>query len=126
MQVSVLTNVAVGAETFIISWTVDASSTGTMVVVRQGAPVDAAPVDGSNYTANASFGGVGSDMGNLNYIVYVGSGSNVMVNNFVYGMPYHVAAFAFSGSGGLVQYQTNNVPVCVLRWPPCGSVYTIR
>lgn len=125
MQVSTLTNVFVAESAFIISWTVDASSTGTMVVVRQGAAVDAAPVDGSNYTANASFGG-GIYLGNTNYIVYVGSGSNVMVNSFVYGMPYHVAAFAFSGSGGLVQYQTNNVPVCVLRWPPCGSVYTIR
>ncbi len=116
-------NVANGA--FMISWTAGVSSTGTVVLIRQGGAVDAAPVDGSNYTANASFGG-GSVLGTSNYVVYAGSGTNVLVNSLVYGMPYQVTAFAYAGSDALVQFRTNNPPTCLLQWASKGSVYTIR
>lgn len=124
MQATALTGTAVTAG-FTISWTADASSTGTLVLVRQDGAVDAAPVDGSNYTANAFFGSGGS-LGNSNYVVYAGSGTNVTVNNLVYGTTYQVAAFAYAGSDTLIQYRTNNAPTCTLIWPPRGSVYLLR
>jgi hypothetical protein len=109
---------------FTISWTADVTSTGTVVLVKQGAPVDAAPEDGSNYVATAF--GSGAYLGVSNYIVYVGSGSNVTVNNLSYGSSYQVAAFAYAGHDNLIQYRTNSPPTCILVWPPRGSVYTIR
>jgi hypothetical protein len=109
---------------FTISWTADVTSTGTVVLVKQGAPVDAAPEDGSNYVATAF--GSGTYLGVSNYIVYVGSGSNVTVNNLSYGSSYQVAAFAYAGHDNLIQYRTNSPPTCILVWPPRGSVYTIR
>jgi hypothetical protein len=109
---------------FTISWTPDVTSTGTVMLVKQGAPVDAAPEDGSNYVETA----FGSDtyLGVSNYIVYVGSGSNVTVNNLIYRSSYQVAAFAYAGHDNLTQYRTNSPPTCILVWPPRGSVLTIR
>ena len=109
---------------FTISWTADVTSTGTVVLVKQGAPVDEAPEDGSNYVATAF--GSGTYLGVSNYIVYVGSGSNVTVNNLIYGSNYQVAAFAYAGHDNLTQYRTNSPPTCILVWPPRGSVYKIR
>jgi hypothetical protein len=109
---------------FTISWTPDVTSTGTVVLVKLGAPVDAAPEDGSNYVETAF--GSGTYLGVSNYIVYVGSGSNVTVNNLIYRSSYQVAAFAYAGHDNLTQYRTNSPPTCILVWPPRGSMFTIR
>ncbi|MEI6787369.1 MAG: hypothetical protein WCL49_02705 [bacterium] len=123
VQASAITFVPVPGG-FMIGWTADVTSTGTVVLVKQGSPVDAAPEDGSNYVATAF--GSGAYLGVSNYIVYVGSGSNVTVNNLIYGSSYQVAAFAYAGHDNLTQYRTNSPPTCILVWPPRGSVYKIR
>ena len=47
------TNVSSGSLT--VNWT-NGNGAGRIVVAKQGSPVDAVPVDGTSYTANASFG----------------------------------------------------------------------
>jgi len=119
VQATGLTAVPV-AGGFTISWTADATSTGTVVLVTQGDEVTAAPEDGSNYVG-------GTYLGSSNYIVYAGfGGSNVMVNSLIYGVHYTAAAYDFAGSSDLIQYRTNNPATCFLEWPPQGSVFKIR
>jgi endonuclease G, mitochondrial len=55
----VFTNV--GATSLTVSWT-NGNGTGRIVLAKQGAPVDAAPADGTAYTPNAAFGS-GSALG---------------------------------------------------------------
>ena len=112
------------ADGVIVSWIADASSTGTVILVKQGV-VDAEPVDGVTNNPNASFG-LGDTLGTSNYVVYAGTATSVTVTSLVYGTPYQVAAYAYAGSGSLIQYRTNNPPTCVLQWPPTGTIYTIR
>jgi hypothetical protein len=126
IQVTNLTYVPV-SDGFTISWTADATSTGTVVLVKQGVAVTAEPEDGSNYVVTAAFGTDSAFLGSSNYIVYAGfGGTSVTVNNLVYGMPYTVAAYAFAGSGNLIQYRTNSPATCPLQWPPQGTVFKIR
>lgn len=57
-------NVAFGninATSLTVSWT-NGNGSGRIVVAKQGSPVDAVPVDGTSYTANAAFGS-GSELG---------------------------------------------------------------
>ena len=125
LQASSLAAVPV-AGGFTISWTADATSTGTVVVVKPEEKADAYPLDGSNYHPNASYGR-GDELGTSNYVVYVGSGTNVTVDSLVYGVHYRAAAFAYAGHDTLIQYRTNSPATWfLLQWPACGSVYTIR
>ena len=45
----------IGATSMTVSWT-NGNGAGRLVLARQGSPVDAAPVDGTSYTANSAFG----------------------------------------------------------------------
>jgi endonuclease G, mitochondrial len=45
----------IGATSMTVSWT-NGNGSSRLVLAREGAPVDAAPADGSAYTANAAFG----------------------------------------------------------------------
>jgi endonuclease G, mitochondrial len=45
----------IGATSMTVSWT-NGNGTSRLVLAREGAPVDAAPADGTAYTANAAFG----------------------------------------------------------------------
>lgn len=103
---------------FRVNWTAGVSSSGTVVLVRDGAPVDAVPSDGSNYTANAGFGS-GTTVGAGNYTVYAGSGTQVVVTNLTPGHTYHVAAFAYAGIGTPINYQTDEatIPTASKRVP---------
>ncbi len=110
---------------FTISWTADATSTGTVVVVKPDTEAYAYPLDGSNYQPNASYGSGGS-LGTSNFIVYAGNGTSVTVDSLVYGVHYTAAAYAYAGSGMLIQYRTNNPATIFLQWPPQGTVFKIR
>ncbi len=68
-----------------------------IIVMKEGSAVDAIPIDGSSYTASATFG-AGSDLGGGNYVV----GANV--NNLNPGTTYHIKVFEFNGSGNATYY----------------------
>lgn len=81
-----------------INWSGIGSGDGVIVVMKQADAVDATPADGTEHTANAGFG-VGEELGSTNYVVYLGSGSSVLVTNLQSETTYHVAVYAYAGSG---------------------------
>jgi fibronectin-binding autotransporter adhesin len=98
---------SVGPATLVVSWTPGTGSAGAVVVVRQGA-TPAAPTDGVDYSslANSRFG-FGTDLGGGSYVVYAGSGTGATVTRLVPSTTYQVAVYTYSGSGALLNYQTD-------------------
>lgn len=92
-----------------VSWTKGAGSDGSIVVVRRAKPITRQPLDGMTYTGDATFG-AGDDLGESNYVVYVGSGSSVIITNLVPSVQYSVAAYSYSGSGTNTLYAINDAP----------------
>jgi len=89
-----------------VTWANGAGSAGSVVVFRQG-PILQQPVNGSNYVANAVFGS-GDDLGQSNYVAYVGSGTSVTLTGVTPTIPYTVAVYSYSGS---MVYAISNAPV---------------
>ncbi|MHB1349070.1 MAG: LamG-like jellyroll fold domain-containing protein [Desulfobulbaceae bacterium] len=82
-----------------VNWT-RGDGDGVIVLMKQGAPVDAYPVDGihSAYTASATFGG-GSQLGSGNYIIHLGPDTGVAVSGLIPETTYHVAVIEYTGTG---------------------------
>jgi hypothetical protein len=91
-----------------IRWRVGTGD-GTIVVMRAGTPVDADPVDGTTYVANTVFG-TGDEIGTGNYVVYVGTGTEVIVTGILSDYPYQLAFYEYSGSGASINYRQANSP----------------
>jgi regulation of enolase protein 1 (concanavalin A-like superfamily) len=89
--------------TLVLSWTPGTGSTGSVVVVRANAPVNAQPQYGAIYTADQVFG-AGSQIGNGNYVVYSGTGSSVTVTNLTPGAVYYAAVYSYNGQGATTTY----------------------
>jgi len=92
-----------------VSWTSGAASAGSVVVVRKTNPVTRQPLDGVAYAGNATYGS-GDDLGEENYVAYVGSGNNVVITNVIPTLPYTVAVYSYSGSGASTLYAISNAP----------------
>jgi len=97
-QASGVTFSGVGANQFQISWSNSGSGDGVIVVLKQATPVDTDPTDGTEYTANTAFG-AGTDLGGGNFVVFTGIGSSAVVSNLLSDVVYHVAIYAYAGSG---------------------------
>ena len=93
-----------------VAWANGAGSAGSVVVVRRANPITRQPLDGSTYTGNAVFGS-GSDLGESNYVAYVGAGTSVTLTNVTPTIPYTVAVYSYSGSGASTVYAVSNAPV---------------
>jgi hypothetical protein len=80
-----------------VGWT---RGTGDNVIVlaREGSPVDADPLDGNTYTANASYGS-GTEIGVGNYVVYNSSGSSVLVTNLNASTTYYFNVYEYYNAG---------------------------
>ena len=119
LPASAFTIDTVTSNSFRIAWTADATSTGTVVLVKQGGAVDGIPADGMTYTANAVFGS-GTAIGSGNYVVYANTGNSVTVTGLTPGATYGIAAYACAGSGALIQYNTSGAPTASQRakWLP--------
>ncbi len=85
----------------------DGDGTSRLLVMKEGSVVDQTPSDGSSYTANAVFGN-GADLGASNFIVGIGSGP-VSVTGLSEATLYHLKVFEFNGSGGLENYNLDDV-----------------
>jgi hypothetical protein len=85
-----------------ISWT-PGDGAGTVVLMKQGLPVDADPVDGTEHVANPAFGS-GEQLGTENYVVFLGVGTQVTVTNLQADVPYFLALYSYNGSGGGIDY----------------------
>jgi hypothetical protein len=110
--ISVTTN---GPGQLAISWTAGSGSSGSLLVLRQGLPETAQPVDGIVYNANPTFGtgdNLGDDeTGNGNYAVYAGSASSVVVSNLIPSQTYNAAVYSYNGSGPSINYTLANPPI---------------
>ncbi len=98
-----------------------------LVLLRPATSTPAAPVSGTAYTANVSYG-AGSSLGTANYVVYAGTGTSVTVSNLVPGTTYTATVFEYNGTGCSSAYQTAfstsvayGVPV-----PPVGTLVHFR
>jgi fibronectin-binding autotransporter adhesin len=97
-----------------ISWT-PGSGQYSLVVMKAGGPVDAAPSDGVTYTPSIVFGN-GSEIGTGNRVVYNSTGSSVTVaGGLSPGTTYHVAVYSYNGTPNFENYLTANPPVGSLQ-----------
>jgi hypothetical protein len=105
-QASAVTFSSPTASALTIGFTVG-DGTNRIVLVHEGAAVDANPVDGTSYTANTTWES-GSEIGTGNYVVYNGTGSSVTVTGLDANTVYHVAVYEFNGSSGSQNYLTTS------------------
>jgi|GEM_PF-1303324 len=77
----------------VISW-LRGDGDNVLVVARAGAAVDADPVNGHSYTADATFG-LGDPIGMDNYVVYNGPGTSVSLTGLNSGTTYHFAIYEY-------------------------------
>ncbi len=79
-----------------------------LVLARQGGAVNANPVDGATYTANATFGS-GTQVGTGNYVVYNGSDPlpSFVLQNLLKETTYHFKAFEYNLDDG-TKYLTSD------------------
>ena len=90
--------------TLTVSWT-RGDGANCIVLMRAGGAVDADPIDGTPYAANAAFG-YGDEVGDGNYVVYRGTGKTVTVTGLSAQTVYHVSVYEFNGTGGTEKYLT--------------------
>jgi len=81
-----------------ITWT-DGNGAGRLLVVKEGSAVDSFPLDGSNYTANATFGS-GTEIGTGNYVVHDGASPLASLGGLTRDVIYHFRAFEYNGTLG--------------------------
>jgi hypothetical protein len=77
-----------------------------LVLAKAITAVDSFPADGTVYTANSSFG-LGSDIGNGNYVVYSGTDSFFTVTQLLSATLYHFAVIEYNGSSTSTNYYTS-------------------
>lgn len=108
--------VAVDAGSLTLTWT-PGNGTGRLVLVRAGGPVDATPVDGQTYAANAMFG-AGDEVGVGNFVVLAGPGSQVAVTGLSDTTSYHVSIFEFNADSTGVKYLAAGAAQASQATPP--------
>lgn len=89
-----------------VSWT-SGNGANRIVFVKEGTTSgEAAPVDGTSYTANAAFGS-GTQISSTGwYAVYSGTGSNVNVSGLDSTKSYRVHVVEYNGTSGVQKYLT--------------------
>jgi hypothetical protein len=95
VQATLFTSSAINTTTATMGWT-RGNGNQVLVVARSGGAVNADPIDGTNYTANAAFSTGGSQIGTGNWVVYSGTGNSVNLTNLTQGTTYHFAIYEFS------------------------------
>ncbi len=93
-QSTTFTSSAITSNATTIGWT-RGNGDSVLVVARVGIPVNTDPVNGTTYTANATFGN-GTQIGNGNYVVYIGSGTSVDITDLNYSTTYYYAVYEFN------------------------------
>jgi hypothetical protein len=93
----------------IISWT-NGNGSARIVLIQQGSPVDADPVDGNSYFPSSTYG-MGQQIGTGNYTVFSASGNTDTILGLAPNTTYHFAVYEYNGSGGTENYLTLNPAV---------------
>ncbi len=110
--------------TLTIGWTRGNGTAGVIVVAKAGSSVNADPVNGTIYAANAAYGS-GSQIGTGNYVVYKGTGTSVTTTVLLAGATYHFAIYEYNTAENCYKTPslTGNANVCT---PPTtqATAYT--
>ncbi|MCK6617497.1 MAG: hypothetical protein L6Q51_07610 [Cyclobacteriaceae bacterium] len=108
-QASGITFTSVTPNSMSVNFT-NGNGASRLLVARAGSAVNADPVDGSSYTANAAFGS-GSEIGTANFVVGAGSGP-ITITGLTSGVTYHFRVYEFNGASAAENYNvttaTNN------------------
>lgn len=80
-----------------------------MIVARENAAVNVVPLDGSTYNANSVFGS-GTNMGNGNYVVYDGTGNDLVLTGLTAGSTYYFKIFEYNGVAAQSNFFTTSAP----------------
>ena len=80
-----------------ISWA-RGNGNNVLVIARAAGEVNANPVNGTNYTANAAFGS-GTQIGTGNYVVYNGTGTSVSVTGLTASTAYYYSIYEYTTTG---------------------------
>lgn len=95
-QASLLTSSAVTNNSMTVGWT-RGNGNAVIVIAKAGSAVDASPVSGLSYLANAAFGS-GAQIGTGNYVVYNGTGTSVNITGLSAGTTYHFAVYEYASA----------------------------
>ncbi len=79
-----------------LSWTLGADATNSLVVISTSA-ITGAPVDGTNYTANAVYGS-GDILNAGEFVIYNGTGNTVSITGLTAGTNYFITIFEYNGT----------------------------
>ncbi len=76
-----------------------------IIVMKAGSPVTGQPVNGTDYTANTSFGTAAAAFTAPDeYVVYKGTNTTVTVTNLLPNTVYHIAIYEYNGTGVSTEY----------------------
>lgn len=113
----------------VVSWT-RGNGARCIVLVNSGSPVSSDPVDGTTYTASATYGS-GTPIGS-GYVAYLGTGTNVTLTGLATSTTYYVAVYELNGSGGTENYlapaatgsqTTPATAIATLTWTGAQDIY---
>jgi len=79
-----------------------------MGVLRSSSSLTAAPIDSNWYNSNDTFG-LGSNLGNGNFVVFQDTGSSFVIKGLVMGQSYSLTIYEYNGVKGFSNYFTTGV-----------------
>lgn len=86
------------------------SNNGRLVLAKEGGEVDATPTDGIFYAQNSNFG-VGSELGDGNYVVYSGDANEFVIDGLSTLTDYHISIFEYNSNtpnNSIINYLTTD------------------
>ncbi len=78
-----------------------------IIIARATSAVSANPVDGNTYNASSTFGS-GSNLGSGNYVVYDGTGNDLILTGLTPGTIYYFKIFEYNGTSSTTNYLTTS------------------
>ncbi len=90
---------------FELNWN-PAADSKTLIIASEDAPPNQSPVDGVDYIPDAFFGD-GDALGN-SFVVYEGTGDQIVISNLTPGTEYFFEAYSFCGASTSTLYNTTN------------------
>jgi hypothetical protein len=104
-QASAIEITDIQANQFTLTWT-NGNGDNRVVLMKQGAAVNAIPANGTDYSANTVFG-AGTQIGTGNYVVFNGSTNSVTVTNLVANTIYYAKIFEYNNTGTEILFKTD-------------------
>ncbi len=114
----VLANFSSTTANFRINSFTKGNGTKRLIIANSSGPVNALPVNGTQYTAKDTFG-LGTQLGTNNYVVYNGTANSMLpVYNNIAGTPtYHITIFDYNGDSTISLYNTKSFAVSSITLP---------